>query len=150
MLRVVVDRSGWTVATMPMATSAPMGNRLSTGTISRHISPLGTSTQRTHAQDTWASSDARRRHSRMVVRIYLCVNHVKSQIVHVLINEEPTELICWVASTTNDLSSGYTMCVHYIQHLLANIVDVPYINNNWSLNEFKVELKKRNKQCVRA
>ena len=27
---------------------------------------------------------------------------------------------------------------------------MPYINNNWSLKEFKDELKKRNKQCVKS
>ena len=56
------------------------------------------------------------------------------------------EVIHQVAPLHNSLTASVllpqcTRVIHYIQHLLTHVVDMPYINNSWSLKEFK-ELKK--------
>ena len=77
------------------------------------------------------------------------------------INGDPTELINQVAPLCNSglvpsIASvplpRYAAFIHYIQHLLTHAVDMPYINNSWSLKEFKDELKKINsaRTCVKS
>jgi len=40
-------------------------------------------------------------------------------------------------STASIAFPRYTAFVQYIQDLLTHVVGVPYINNTWSLKEFK-------------
>ena len=54
-----------------------------------------------------------------------------------------------VPSTASVPLPRYAAFIHYIQHLLKHIVDMPYISNSWNLKEIKDELKKRNKQRAR-
>ena len=78
--------------------------------------------------------------------------------VIVEINGEPPELINQVVplhnmglmpSTASVLLPRDTAFIHYIQHLLTHTVDMPYINNSWSLKKIKDELKKEiNSTCT--
>jgi len=36
---------------------------------------------------------------------------------------------------------GYATFIHYMQHLLMHIVDMPYSYNSWTLKDLKDELK---------
>ena len=74
------------------------------------------------------------------------------QLSYVNPNGEPTELIIQVAllrnsglvpSTTSIPLSGYVACIHYIQHMLTHIVDIPYSYNSWRLKDLKDELKQK-------
>ena len=44
--------------------------------------------------------------------------------------------------TANVPLPRYIAFIHYILHVLAHIVDMPYIKSSWSLKVFKDELKK--------
>ena len=58
---------------------------------------------------------------------------------------EPTELTNQVVPLRNSAScrqppaSHYTIFILY-SFIISSIVDMPYINNSWSLKEFKVEI----------
>ena len=79
-----------------------------------------------------------------------------SMILQIIISKlmqpkgKPTELINQVAllhqsglvpSTTSVPILCCTAFIHHFQHLFKHIVDMPYINNSWSVKEFKDELK---------